>query len=125
MLLAIGNEINSQVDLSSILNRLVDYARQLFNADHAANLRVQPDGRFVVDVRRNLSDEFVPTVEQYAHRRRSRRLGRHAACSSSTCRASSPRLEEAEVIAREGIVTISAAPICCRRRAGRRVGADA
>ena len=60
LLLSFGNEINSQVDLASILNRLVDHAQQLFKADHArCCAQLEPDGRFVVDAQRNLSSGFA------------------------------------------------------------------
>ena len=110
LLLTIGNEINGQVDLSRILNRLVDYAQQLFNAEHASNLRLQPDGRFVLDLRRNLSDEFCAAMEQLPYQRATEDGwdGRSVFVIEVPNELSTP--EEAAIIEREGIVTISAAP---------------
>ena len=110
LLLSFGNEINSQVDLASILNRLVDHAQQLFKADHAAVLRVQADGRFVVDAQRNLSGEFGPTVEQYAHLHVPAEWdGRSVhVTDSSKFRGTS---EELEIMRAEGFVMLSVAPL--------------
>jgi diguanylate cyclase (GGDEF)-like protein len=119
LLLSIGNEINSQADLASILNRLVDHAQQLFKADHAAVLRIQPDGRFVVEAQRNLSPNFAPTVEQFAHLHIPTEWdGRSVhVTDSSKYRGVA---EELDAIRGEGFVMLSVAPLSA---AGELVGA--
>lgn len=110
LLLSIGNEINSQVDLGSILNRLVDHAQQLFRADHAAVLRVQPDRRFVVEAQRNLSSDFAPTVEHYAHLHIPTEWdGRSVHVTDSSKYHGTP--EELDSIRGEGFVMLSVAPL--------------
>jgi GAF domain-containing protein len=110
LLLSIGNEINSQVDLASILNRLVDHAQTLFKADHAAVLRVGPDKHFVVEAQRNLSADFAPTVEQYAHLHIPTEWdGRSLHVTTSDRYRGNP--DELDTMRREGFVNLSVAPL--------------
>jgi diguanylate cyclase (GGDEF)-like protein len=110
LLLSIGNEINRQVDLASILNRLVDHAQTLFKADHAAVLRVQPDKRFVVEAQRNLSLDFAPTVEQYAHLHVPTEWDGRSVHVTTSDRYRG-NADELEIMRREGFVTLSVAPL--------------
>jgi diguanylate cyclase (GGDEF)-like protein len=58
----IAADITSKLELPVILSDLVDHARLLFDADRAAILERTPDGRFVPQVSRNLSDRYLNFV---------------------------------------------------------------
>jgi diguanylate cyclase (GGDEF)-like protein/excisionase family DNA binding protein len=111
MLLNISNEISGQIDLGGTLGQLVDHAQRLFDADHAAILRRHPDGRFVFDVRRNLSDEFCAAIERVAHIQTPDDWDGRSVITI-TDDPTNPQLADQNAILRnEGIITLSAAPL--------------
>jgi len=62
-LLALSTDIASELNLPRILEQLIDYAMDLFQADHASILRRRPDGGYTLAVTRNLSAAFIESVE--------------------------------------------------------------
>jgi diguanylate cyclase (GGDEF)-like protein/excisionase family DNA binding protein len=111
MLLNISNEISGQVDLRGILGQLVDHAQRLFDADHAAILRRHPDGSFVFDVRRNLSDEFCAAIELVAHIRTPEAWDGRSVITITDDPDDPPMADQNAILRREGIITLSAAPL--------------
>ena len=63
LLLAVGDDLASELDPTRSLSRLTEQAMDFFQAQHAAIYRHSPPGHLVADAVRNLSPEFVHRVE--------------------------------------------------------------
>jgi diguanylate cyclase (GGDEF)-like protein/excisionase family DNA binding protein len=121
MLLAVGGDIASQLDLPRSLSQLTDHAIDLFSADHAAVFRRLPSGAFVVDVARKLSPEFVGRVESAASLPLIRQAFETGAVVSVKDFASDRRAAPVhEALRLEGIDTVTVAPLISD---GERLGA--
>jgi diguanylate cyclase (GGDEF)-like protein len=63
LLLAVGDDLASELDPTRSLSRLTEHAMDIFQAQHAAIYRHSRAGHLVADAVRNLSPEFVRSVE--------------------------------------------------------------
>jgi diguanylate cyclase (GGDEF)-like protein/excisionase family DNA binding protein len=112
LLLSISRQIATQRDLPSVLSQLIDNAVELFEADHGAVFSRTPAGRFRADAQRNISPALRAAIEgatalpltTYAYE--TRRV------VSVTDYVADPRsLPLREALVREGINTVSIAPL--------------
>jgi diguanylate cyclase (GGDEF)-like protein len=63
LLMAISNDIGSQLDMPRILRQLVERATELFDADHGGVFSRLPTGQYRAEATLNLSAEFCDFVE--------------------------------------------------------------
>lgn len=108
----ISIELSSRLDLPTITAGLLDQAMALFGADRGAVYRAQPDGRFAVAVRRNLSQVYADQAALVS----GSALGGMAIASrramASVEYATDPRGAAArDAILSEGFVSMAVAPL--------------
>ena len=63
LVMAISNDLGSQLDLSVMLNQLLERLTQLFEADHGGVFTRQPSGTFHSEATLNISPEFRDWAE--------------------------------------------------------------
>ena len=123
-MMSVSAEFGSQLDPKHVLSQLVERTAELFDADHAAIFSRQPDGSFRIQVARNLSDEFQAVVEHATQLPISTMALAEERVVWVPNFPSDPRaLEIRPALLREGINTLSVAPLVFRPRQARRPGA--
>ena len=116
LMMSVSAEFGSQLDPKHVLTQLVDRTADLFEADHAAIFARQPDGSFRIQVARNLSDEFQAVVEHASPLPISNQALTEERVVWVPNFPSDPRaLEVRPALLREGINTLSVAPLVFNR----------
>jgi diguanylate cyclase (GGDEF)-like protein len=112
LLMAVGSEMSSQLDLTRVLDQLVRRAAELFGAQHAAVFARRPTGALYARATHNLSSSFVQIVEHAARLPVTEAAFDEQHVVSSPNFPDDPRgLELRPAFLREGINTVTVAPL--------------
>jgi diguanylate cyclase (GGDEF)-like protein len=111
-LLEVSSDIASELNLPRVLEQLIDYAMDLFGADHASIFRRRPDGGYMADIMRNLSPDFFQSVEHAPRLPLTAQAFETGKITSAADYPDDPRAVALRpALLREGINTVTVAPL--------------